>query len=106
MKVHGKPLRHTTQTFFVVNYWNLDAMIQRAYRRPDFAFVDFEPAANHSSHTFCGIDGTVDKADEQGLRDFAAGEGPDFSGAGPILQDMCRDGMIPPGDYLVNVDWD
>ena len=91
-------------TYFEVNYKDLDRGITKFLKsknhplgRDGYQCVPMNEWTNCSSHRFSVIDDWM--PDEEDLKDIAG------FGIGEILDWMCAEKLIDPGQYLVNVFW-
>lgn len=73
--------------------------------QPRYNFVAVEECGNDSAHEF-HVDGYVAEWDEGELAKWIASGGKEgWIGNDVILDDLCRRGLIPEGDYVVSVCW-
>lgn len=89
-----------TKTFKIVNHNELEEMIRSHFEKPYYNIVAEEEWNNDSIHTF-SITGTVMSPDK--VDDFRSGKKYGTFMLSDILEQMVADGVLEPGDYLVNV---
>lgn len=103
-KPMAEPLKVRTQHVHLVDHKELDRFIEEAYGLEGYSFVATEQAPNQSDHPFT-VDGTYDADDDyDDIRDIKRGKVPLFR-TQLLLDIMCKDGLLPAGNYLVNVAW-
>ena len=87
---------------FMFNGWglkfpaDLDNLIEEVYQKP-FEFVAVEEASNYSKKAFYIKRQELGEWDKLDLGDMGS--------TNVILTDMCNKGLIPEGNYLVDVFW-
>lgn len=85
--------------YIEMDYDELDKLISDAYGI-NYEFVAFEEAHNDSSHTFLVEAESLDEYNQSKLN------GKDFHFmARSLLCDLCHQGKIEAGNYLINVCW-
>ena len=89
--------------FFVVDYGDFESFVKEIYGK-DFCFVSQEEANNDSEYEF-DVDGDVDKWSGEQVEKFKAGDIGTYGLPRALLNDMCKNGHIEPGAYLVKVCW-
>lgn len=98
-------LKFKEEKIFRVEYNELDRFIQEAYGNKEFSVVSDQEGRNDSSLSFGDIsDRELDEYDLEVLDSFKKGKNPGFC-THVILNDLCVRGLIPPGDYIVDVCW-
>ena len=96
-------MKLTTKTVHKVDYHDFDKMVQQTYNRPDYECVAWEEWSNNESHEI-PVDGYVAEYDRGELEEFKNGTG-NYVSAYSLLDDMASQGLIPTGDYLIEVYW-
>lgn len=101
------------ETFITMDYHEFDELVNKNLF-PQFlgnkyhAFyevVAYEELNNDTVHSLSGIDGVFDEYDEELLREIlATGKNMHYSAA-LLLNELCRRGIVEPGDYLIEVSW-
>lgn len=97
-------LEHTKEVKIIVDYYDVEVLIHKIYGS-HFEIVAQEEASNDSNLTF-----TVEAKepeydwDRDELEKFTSNRTSDCS-TSLILNDMCRKGIIEPGNYLINISW-
>lgn len=91
-------------TYLEVKYGDLEEFIQEVYNRPDYDILGAQEWGNDSSYDF-RIDGIVKDYDESFLEEFKTGKHSGDYRLYNIMNDMCRNEIIKPGNYLVQVCW-
>lgn len=98
-------LKFKEEKVFRVDYKDLDKLINKVYGLKDFEVVATEEASNDSTLSFGGISSRKqDEYDLEMLNNFKQGINRRFC-THVILNDLCIQGIIPPGDYIVDVCW-
>jgi hypothetical protein len=103
------PLQYTTKNILHVDYRDLEEFINQVTGKT-FEFAAVQECHKHASYEFNGIGGEDDPLnsfDREGAESFLWGsqQAPERYITGAILQCMCERGMIPPGDYVIQVFW-
>lgn len=91
------------ETFICVDYNDLDKFINYSYSREDFYFVAEEECGNYTNIIF-NVTGELSKWDVEDVRKFGSGEN-SSPGTRALLNDLCKQGKIKPGMYLIKVYW-
>ena len=97
-------LRMTTEVANYVDYFDLEKFVKERYGHV-IDIVAMEECSNDSSFTYYVEDGPVD---EYIFQESAAWimDGRFWPyGTGHILNQLCTDGYIPAGNYIINVSW-
>ena len=100
-KVKSK-LEVVKQTYLEVDYSDLERFIQEVYNRPDYEVTAAEEWGNDSCYDFKIYGDIEDDWDKENIRQFKNGGSCDLY---VIMNDMCRNKVIKPGNYLVQVCW-
>jgi hypothetical protein len=104
METQEKPqLKCRKQTIISVNYGDFDKFVNQVYG-VNFDFVNSEECGNDTTHSFHGIDGEVDDYDQEDLDSFKENKKNSYM-TRILLNDLCKNGFIEPGDYYINVCW-
>lgn len=90
------------RTYIVTDPWELDALVQKTYNRPDFESAEVGEWSNDSCYAFCGINGKLDERSTASVAAFKAGG---RTGIRNLLNDMAASGVIEAGDYLIDVSY-
>jgi hypothetical protein len=69
----------------------------------DYDFRADQESGNDSAHTF-SVDGVVDEWEKDRVDELLNGGYPSFV-SGALLNHMAAEGLIPTGDYVVEVCW-
>lgn len=96
-------LKISTKTYHEVDAYSLSAFIKEVYGH-NFEFVADQECGNDSSHTF---EVSRKNSFEDLVDDMIAfkDNGKYAFMAGPILNDLCDQDLIPAGTYLISVSW-
>jgi hypothetical protein len=97
-------LKATTKTYIVVSDNDLDAFIQHHTGRKGYHCVPCQEWSTGSKHTF-HVDGKISDGDRRDYEAFKAGRHRGEWLLQYILDALCEDGNLAPGDYLVTVSW-
>lgn len=100
-----EPLKVTTQVINLVDSSTLEAFVEESYKLTSYSFAAVEECGNDSDHAF-HVDGNLDEDDdEEDIKLIREGkEVPTYRNA-LLLDILCHDGLIPPGNYLIQVSW-
>lgn len=82
------------KTIFECEYYELEKFVKEKYG-VDYDFVANEECGNDSSHTFT-VDGEVDEDFDIHVVSYRNYD---------LMNKLCKDGHIEPGEYLINVCW-
>ncbi len=95
-------LKYKKETVYQVDYDDFDKFVNEGYKpiRP-YQLVAWEEVGNDSSHQY-SIDGKFVDEDEE--KEIKSGKISKYC-AGRILELACKDGLIPAGNYSINVCW-
>jgi len=96
------------RTVYRANCIDVEEFIQKFYENPEYRFVaDMKsPSIKPSkgiSHIF-GVDGKLDDRERKKVEEFRRGT-PKTWMARVLLNDLCRQKIIKPGEYIVDVSW-
>lgn len=92
--------QYQTKTFHVMSDFHLEELIDNIYAH-DFIFCSDQLSDNDSIHEF-SINGNIDQFDQERIDMYAAtGEGDNH--AHTLLNALCRDNIIPAGDWLITI---
>jgi hypothetical protein len=95
-------MKSVTKTVIKVNYFDLEEEVFAVFGQR-YEFVADQECGNDSDHTF-SVDGSVDKYEQAKLEEFRA-TGRSRYLADALLNDLCRQGRIEPGSYIIHVSW-
>jgi hypothetical protein len=95
-------LKAEKKVMFKVEESDLTRFVQEVYDE-NYEFVAVEECGNDSSHTF-RVTGVINKYDETDAKKIRDGDIPIYSN-GLLLDVLCADGYIEPGEYVVEVCW-
>lgn len=91
-----------TETFFTIDYYDLDDIIREEYNDPDF---ECSLDQSNGSYIKMGVNGEFDKYKTNGLRLYLENKRQEYNTLGILMNDLCRKGMIEKGEYLIYVSW-
>lgn len=99
----SKPIRlkSSTKTIITVDYSDLDDFVQLVTNQKDYQCVAEEEWGNDSDHE---VDVKETPLDDYAAKDWAAFKDGKKSGSYmiyTIMNGLCVDGLIPPGNYLI-----
>ena len=87
----------------MIDYCDFDSFIERVYGQ-EFEVVAAEEIGNDSQMLFSNITGKIDSSEEDKLKEFRkSGEYSYLSRT--LLEDLCRQGHIEPGHYLISISY-
>lgn len=99
-------LEYTVKTIKEIDYYDLDNIITEFLKSKKYSDKNFDKNgyeciaenewSNYQSHSFDIEPELPDEEDQKNIR---------YLGTGEILNWMCFDGIIEPGEYLVNISW-
>lgn len=98
-------LRCSVKTVIDVDYVDLEGFIEAHYGVDDYSVIADLECKNDSSHTVSVSGGKLDKYDTKTLNEFKSGKAEYGCSLHILMQDMCNEGVIEAGDYLINVSW-
>jgi hypothetical protein len=102
-KQKAKPkLKAEKKVMFKVEEGDLTRFVQQVYDE-NYEFVAVEECGNDSSHTF-SVTGIINEYDAGAAKTIRNGEVPTYRN-GLLLDVLCADGYIEPGEYVVEVCW-
>ncbi len=88
-----------------VDFYELDRVINEFYKpNEEWDFVSDNEANNDSSYVF-NVNGKFDDYEEKRLEKFKKDSISTSWMTRTLLDDLCRQGLIPIGPYLVKVCW-
>ena len=99
-----KSLKVTKKTVLSVDYLDLEKAIQEFYGVKSFSVVVDLKAGNDTVHEICVEKEPLDEYGAKKLKAFGAGGHPTFV-LRTLLTDMCNQGAIESGTYLIGVCW-
>ena len=103
----GKEVRYGVHTIFVLDYGELDDIIETEFPSLNWQGIIAEEEMNNDSEKeFVDIGPPkydIDKKDVAEL--LLVGKRPMFCGTNNILQALVVKNIIPAGDYLIRVSW-
>lgn len=87
----------------------LDNFVRRIYNIRNqhgqyYSFVEVQECGNDSSHEF-RVDGQISDYHLPNANQLRQGNMPRYYSNSLILNMLCADGYIEPGDYLISVSW-
>lgn len=91
------------KTYYEVTYHDLEDFARPIYNLINYEFAAVEECGNSSNFTY-DIDGKIDSYLETGVQSIRNGSVPLYSNR-LLLNLLCKDGHIPPGNYLISVFW-
>jgi hypothetical protein len=98
------PLAYKEVTLRKVDYQDVDDLIAEVYGR-EYEIVPSEEWNNMQDHEVTVEKGEIDEYDQKKLNRFKNGDGIPSYMLYALLTDMCNNGHIEPGEYLISVDW-
>lgn len=96
----------TKKVFIKVSYSDVEAMAEKVYGldREKYSFVAVQECGNDEEHSF-KVDGQITKYDEANAMLIRKGLDVPLYSNNILLNCLCADGFIEPGQYLVKVCW-
>lgn len=96
------------KTILNVDSYDFETFVHEIYPNCQYEFQADMECGNDTQHSFDGIDGTNGvlgwKWDEPKIEQFKRGEWIGYF-TRVILEDLCRNGHIPAGDYLISISY-
>jgi len=90
------------ETFYVMDYDEVDSLIEQHYGR-GYEFLAKEEASNDSTHRF-NVNGRLSEWDQRDVDKWVqTGSGSYLTSR--LLNDLANKGVIPTGNYLIEVCW-
>ncbi len=96
----GAPKAREETVYEVQWYW-VEELVQKEYG-VDLQFQAAMECGNDTTHRM-NVSGVVDDPDE--LQDFLNGGYSDFSTTELVMNDLCKNGKLEPGIYLVEISY-
>ena len=103
----GQPvLKYTTETVHVVRDNDFDRFIHKVYgtNRRHYSIISDQELSNDSTWKTSVEKKELDEYDQQKLKEFQQGKYVGFI-TNVLLTDCCNQGLIPEGNYVVEVCW-
>jgi len=98
-------LKTVSETFLVVNYNDLNRFIRETTGRQNYNCVALEEWDNDSYHSISVSNEPLDQYDSDFWADFKNRKETGSFGLSIIMNALCLEGKIAPGNYLVHVSW-
>jgi len=87
-----------------VDYSEIDQLAHKVYGH-EFNMAEDQESTNYSYKLFMNINGQgIDDYDQKKLDEFKSTGAHNFL-ADTLLKDLCRQGHLKPGNYLVDISW-
>ena len=97
------PLKVTKAEVFLVDYGYFERFVESVYKR-EYRFTAAEEIPNDIEKMFDNITGTLDELEQEDIRRFRE-KGEYTFRTRAILDDLCNQGLIEPGHYVIRVCW-
>lgn len=91
-------------TYIECEYHEIENLVIDHLGLEDYEFPCIQESSNDTSHTF-RIDGKISKYDEEYLKKILSTKKATPFSNYILMNELCRRGVIEPGEYLVNVSW-
>jgi len=91
------------KTYFEVDWHDFEDLVKKVYGQ-DYEFVADQECGNDSSHTFSASSKELDEYEAERVKEFKDTGEYNYL-AGELFNDLCRQGKIEEGSYIVNVCW-
>lgn len=91
----------TEQTSYEIDYGDFEEYIKLCFELDEFEIVD---CANDSTIN-CNVDGILTKYELEEIEDIIADKSVSDWGCRTLLNYLCEQGFIKPGQYYINVNW-
>lgn len=95
--------KYTITTTHRMDYDDFDKLVKSTYGK-DFEVVADQECGNDESLSFTGVRGEMDEYDLEDLQKFQNTGRYCFLGS-RIMEDLVRQGILPAGDWLIDVSW-
>jgi hypothetical protein len=96
------PFKYTTETVIRCDYKEIERIVQKHYKVKNWSIVADQECNNDSSLSF-SVRCKLDKYDKERVKDFKKDDDTFMSNA--LLDNLCFLGLIPEGEYIVDVMW-
>lgn len=96
-------LKHQVETFITVDYHDLEQYIYNHYQRL-YNIVAGEEGRNDTQMKYTVVSEPLDEYDAEDVERFKSGKRVCFI-LRTILIDLCNNGKIIPGTYLIQISW-
>lgn len=87
-----------------LSYRELEEILNQHFPGVDPDLVAREEWNNDEEHSFT-VDTRLDEYDTKKLASYIAGEWTKWGTTGVLLNALCLKGVIPSGEYLIDVSW-
>lgn len=94
----------TKETYTVMSYQELDTLVQTHYQKPNFECVAAGDWNNGAAYVFTVKRQPLDNYSEGLMQKFLTTGNIDW-GIWTLLNDLCNQKVIEPGNYLITVYW-
>ncbi len=92
--------------FLVMGYNEWDKLVQKTYGKNDYEVVVEEEANNYSCLKLMDVKReTISEYYMRGIADWISGKRSQAPGKYQLATDMCNNGIIEPGNYLIEISW-
>lgn len=96
-------LKHTIETVYKVNYGDLQKLVAKIYKDKEYSFIETQECGNDTSHEF-SVDGKINDYDKSDAENIRKGQIDAYRNY-LLMNVLCADGHILPGEYIINVCW-
>lgn len=99
-------LKYRTESYYYVDYDEFDKFVKEIYGVQQFEVAADLESGNDTSHTFNGIKKKpLSQWDAKKIEDFKTKDGAVSYTTRTLLEDLCNNGHIPEGNYIIRVSW-
>lgn len=89
---------------FIIDYSDFEKLVKKIYGK-GYDYLAQEEAENYSYKLYEDIRGKLDDSEEEEIYEFQNTKGCDSCSMYALLQDLCKNNHIEPGNYLIKISW-
>ena len=97
-------LKSKIKTVIEVNAFDLDAFVKSIYGTKSYSFIADNECGNDSVHTFTVVNEQLEDYEQDELNEWKENDSGNYM-TSILLQDLCINGHIQPGEYIISVCW-
>lgn len=83
----------------------LESLVQAKYGVKDYSFVATQECGNYCCILFRDVNGKIDSFDQEDATEIIEKKRAPIYNNRVVLNLLCKDGHIAPGDYLIDPSW-
>lgn len=94
--------KFTIKTYFEIWYGDLDEILRTEYDAPDYTVT---LSQSNNSKIVISVENLPSNYEDSDLAEFLKTKSQEYYTTQMLLNDLCRQGKIDAGNYLINVSW-